>query len=390
MIDPTIRLKNERELLDFLIAGLIRMEDARKILSYCELAGCDIRTSIKKLEIPVESLSPQGTTSIPQLHELFQKPNPDHTFENFISCPENEFSLEIARSLIEKREKSLFYNPLYIYGNIGVGKTHLLSAIYNQYQDKSIFITSLELKNIYSAHPAASNFIINYINNFAIICIDDIQLFDSSEQLQLELFQIFNTALAGKKHVIVTSDVPPTRLKGIEERLISRLGGGVIANLGMGDSSFKRRVIEGMDKEGVFPPVVTDFIANHIFDNIRHLKSVIHQLLTLNETMKIPLTVETARSFAPTGHDLNNTPECKNPAPVISDSRRKTRERFRHMVESAETVEEQRLAIEIAMNDRLRELRELGESGEEYEKLKKSIEFIQCGEIGKAMELFQI
>jgi len=178
---------------------------------------------------------------------LNDPPDPDLTFDNFVVCKGNSFALELAHTVVTKSSSRSPYNPLYIYGDIGLGKTHLLSAIANAAEDKRVlllnvsdFETEVERANRLCKRAELRD----WLYSAEILLLDDIQLCESREDVQRDLFAVLNYMMRTRRWVVITSDVPPTRLAGVESRLLSRLGAGVIVSLHMGDRIERRAFVE--------------------------------------------------------------------------------------------------------------------------------------------------
>lgn len=209
--------------------------------------------------------------------------NPIYTFNNFIVGPFNELAHAATLNVIEK--PGLLYNPLYIYGGVGLGKTHLLQAAGN------------ELKKNYPAlkifYLSSNNFIDDYvesvregtIHNFRkkykfydVIIIDDVQFFGGKDKTQDELFHLFNTFKGFNKQIIFSSDCPPKLIPSIEDRLRSRFEGGMMADISKPDFETRMAILKAKTANTPqnLKDEVLEYLALHITENIRELEGALN------------------------------------------------------------------------------------------------------------------
>ena len=219
--------------------------------------------------------------------------NSNYTFENFIVGNSNKFAQTAALSVAEYPGK--MYNPLFIYGNSGLGKTHLMHAIgnyiINNSNKKVLYITSEEFmqdyRNVYNNKDGETNF--NYINffnnkyrNIDVLIIDDIQLL-SGPKSQESFFNTFNNLFNNKKQIIISSDRSPNDLKKLEDRLMTRFSWGLTVNIFPPDFELKKNIVKNKIKANNFqddiPDDVIDYIANNIGPDVRQLEGAINRLL---------------------------------------------------------------------------------------------------------------
>ena len=219
--------------------------------------------------------------------------NSNYTFENFIVGNSNKFAQTAALSVAEYPGK--MYNPLFIYGNSGLGKTHLMHAIgnyiINNSNKKVLYITSEEFmqdyRNVYNNKDGETNF--NYINffnnkyrNIDVLIIDDIQLL-SGPKSQESFFNTFNNLFNNKKQIIISSDRSPNDLKKLEDRLMTRFSWGLTVNIFPPDFELKKNIVKNKIKANNFqddiPDDVIDYISNNIGPDVRQLEGAINRLL---------------------------------------------------------------------------------------------------------------
>ncbi len=235
--------------------------------------------------------------------------NPKYTFENFVVAPENEFAYSAALAVAKAPSKS--YNPLFIYGGVGLGKTHLLNAI-----GHFVLKTRPDLVVIYRTTEEFMNEMVSYLQHDRIIdfkekyrsvdvlLIDDIQFLSGKEQTKQQIFHLFNSLYESQKQIVLSSDRPPKNISGLEDRLMSRFEWGLIADIQPPTLETRiailRKKAELMDFE--VPKEVVEFIAMKIRSNVRKLEGALTRLKALsilkNEPVSISLAKEAMRIIA--------------------------------------------------------------------------------------------
>lgn len=218
--------------------------------------------------------------------------NPRYTFENFVKGKSNDFALAVATSVAE--EPGTNYNPLFIYGGSGLGKTHLMQAIGHAILErerdaKVLYITSENFMNEFiSTITDSKNSVINSqkfrdkYRNADVLMIDDIQFIAGKEGTQEEIFHTFNSLREAKKQIILTSDKMPKDIKNLEERLVTRFEGGILADIQLPDYETRVAILKHkmkMDKIGPVPNNVIEFIATNITSSIRELEGAIIKVM---------------------------------------------------------------------------------------------------------------
>jgi len=224
---------------------------------------------------------------------------PDYTFESFIIGPSNQFAYSAAKSVAQNPGKS--YNPLFIYGGVGLGKTHLIHAIGNYLKDKLkvIYITSEQFMNEFREHlrnHTMDKFHEKY-RNCDCLLIDDIQFFSQKEQTQEEFFHTFNELYNQKKQICLTSDRPPQKLDELVDRLRNRFEAGLIVDIQPPELETKIKIIKTKCKINNInlSDEVIEFIATKLSSNIREIEGVI---IKLNALAKILGVTEITPEFA--------------------------------------------------------------------------------------------
>lgn len=328
---------------------------------------------------------------------LHDTPDPMLTFDSYVVCRGNSFAVELARTVAERPPARLPYNPLYLYGDVGLGKTHLLSAIANAAWDRQVLLVNtadLEAELERASRTKQRAELREWLISAEILLVDDIQLCEDREDLQRDLFSVLNQMTRAQRWVVISSDVPPTRLKGMETRLLSRLGGGVIVSLQMGDKSERRDLIRRLLEDRPMPEDVVDYLAENITDNVRRMKAAISQLLALHDGTHEPLTLDMAQVVAPSPgslqqrpakpHDqeLAPKPETRKPPPADKAARAR---RFKEMLAGAESREEQALALQIALGERIRELRNEQGDPSAIRQLEQALDLLRGGKMEEAI-----
>ncbi len=323
-------------------------------------------------------------------------PDPTLTFDNYAVCKGNSFAVELAKTVAYRSPSQLPYNPLYIYGEIGLGKTHLLSAIANAAQDKEVLLVNaadLETELERAERLKSRAELREWLASAEILLVDDIQLCEGRENVQRDLFSVLNHMTKTHRWVVISSDVPPTRLAGMESRLLSRLRGGVIVSLQMGNRNERRDLIRRLLYEHPMPEDVVDYLAENITDNVRRLKGAIAQLLTLSEGKRTPLTVAFAQAIVPSPEivpqPVNERKDVSVSGSAAESQPTKTTDskgrRFKEMLAGAESEEEQALALQIALGERIRQLRNEQKDVEDIPKLEQALELLRERKIEEAI-----
>lgn len=208
--------------------------------------------------------------------------NPKYTFDNFVIGPSNRFAHAAALAVGESPAKA--YNPLFIYGGSGLGKTHLLHAIGHYAQGlfpgaKVRYVSSEEFTNDY-INSLATNQIVSFNQRYRevdLLLIDDIQFLGGKDSTQDTFFHTFNTLHEHGKQVVITSDVPPKQLVGFEDRMRSRFGWGLITDIQVPDLETRIAILRkkaAAEKLGISDDVL-EYIASKVASNIRELEGTL-------------------------------------------------------------------------------------------------------------------
>ncbi|MGN1403575.1 MAG: chromosomal replication initiator protein DnaA [Ruminococcus sp.] len=238
-----------------------------------------------------------------ELQHSIEVANYEYTFDTFIVGGSNEFAYAACTAVAKEPGKN--YNPLFIYGPSGLGKTHLMHAIAHEVHQnhpnyKIIYVTSEEFGNDFIAcinNGNTANFHDKY-RNADVLLVDDVQFFSNKESMQEEFFHTFNKLHAEGKQIVLTSDKSPKELKTLEERIRSRFEWGLITDISTPDFETRiaiiRRKAELLDL--YIPDDVTEFIANRLKTNIRQLEGAVKKLKALKHLAGSAPSISMAQS----------------------------------------------------------------------------------------------
>jgi chromosomal replication initiator protein len=226
--------------------------------------------------------------------------NPAHTFDNFIVGSSNLLAHAASKSVAENPGKS--YNPLFLYGGVGLGKTHLLHAIGNLSLAHTLAVLYVssetftnDLINAIRTH-STDDLRAKYRDNVDVLLIDDVQFIAGKESTQEELFHTFNTLYEAGKQIVISSDRTPRAISTLEERLKSRFEWGLIADIQPPDYETRTAILRAKaESEGLpIPPDVLDFVAEKFQNNIRELEGALNRIVAHARLMNVPFSVEAA------------------------------------------------------------------------------------------------
>ena len=242
-----------------------------------------------------------------ELEKTYKFANYDYTFDTFIEGRSNEFALACSKAVAKNCSDRAVpnYNPLFIYGPSGMGKTHLITAIANEVRRNNP-----EFNIVYVTSETFGSDLVNALNNGKIsdfhdkyrnsdlLLIDDIQFFSGKERMQEEFFHTFYKLYEEKKQIVITSDKPPKELLTLEERLRTRFEGGLIADISTPDYETRLAIINRKSEllELKMPVEVAEFMANRLKSNIRQLEGAVIRLKALNHFAGSAITISMAQS----------------------------------------------------------------------------------------------
>jgi len=231
--------------------------------------------------------------------------NPRYTFENFIVGPFNE--LAHAASFAVAKNPGQVYNPLFIYGGVGLGKTHLLQATGNEIVKNRENIRKVE----YVPSEKFTSGIVAAIKNrqvdsfrreyqtIDVLVIDDVQFLAGKEKTQEEFFHTFNALYEKNKQIILSSDRPPKAIPALAERLRSRFEGGMIADISYPDYESRIAILKAkcLERKSELPEEIINYIAANIQRNIRELEGALNRLIAYQKLQNLSPNLEVAKSL---------------------------------------------------------------------------------------------
>ncbi|MEK7649803.1 MAG: chromosomal replication initiator protein DnaA [Patescibacteria group bacterium] len=278
------------------------MPEIRNASYVVSSADTPLQPQTKKRPEPVEMLDEQlefKEFSVDRDTNL----NPRYTFESFVIGTFNEFAHAAGLSIT--KNLGTLYNPFFVYGGVGLGKTHLLHAIGNQVKKdhpdfKVLYLTSErfvnELISIIQNREPLHNFKEKY-RNVDLLIIDDVQFIAGKAKSEEEFFHTFNSLYERGKQIIFSSDKPPQAIQNLEERLRSRFEAGLTSDIS--EPEYEARLAILKLKQGAKEPVVADevleYIAFTIQKNIRELEGALNIILAKSKLKERPLTLEEAK-----------------------------------------------------------------------------------------------
>lgn len=225
--------------------------------------------------------------------------NPNYTFSTFVVGKSNRLAHAASLAVAEMPGKA--YNPLFIWGGVGLGKTHLMHAIchYALERDTNLKVLYISAENFLNefvhaiAFSKTAQFKERY-RNLDILLIDDIQFLGNKEQSQEEFFHTFNNLHEGNKQVVICSDRQPSELKNIEDRLISRFAGGLVTDVQTPDFETRIAILQRKAtlKGRIIPDDVIYFLAHHIPSNIRELEGSLNRVIACSDNFHEQPTVD--------------------------------------------------------------------------------------------------
>ncbi len=267
--------KNQRSLIEKVLTGILH-------------------TDIK-LEFCVDNGAPKPVADRDDL-PLF---NPRYTFNSFVTGNSNNLAFAAASKVAESPGQG--FNPLYIHGNSGLGKTHLLHAIGNQAtlnHFNVICVSAEQYTNelVTSIRSRTTEEFRNKYRSVDMLLLDDIQFFGGKEQTEENFFHTFNELYENDRQIVVTSDRPPKEIPKIKEKLLSRLEGGLVADLQPPDFETRISVLQAKAKrEGIeIGPDVLEYIALQIKENMRALEGSLNRVVAYSKLLRTMITPEVA------------------------------------------------------------------------------------------------
>ena len=242
-----------------------------------------------------------STMQAPVPQDLDSQLNPNYNFENFIKGSSNELSRTVGETVAMNPAKT--FNPLFLYGSSGVGKTHLTNAIGTRikelFPEKRVLYVSAHLFQVQYTDSVRTNHFNDFISFYQtidVLIIDDIQEFAGLTKTQNTFFHIFNHLHQNGKQLILTSDRAPVMLQGMEDRLLTRFKWGLVAELEKPDTELRRNILRNkIRRDGLnIPESVVNFIAENVNESVRELEGIINSLLAQSIIFKREIDMDLA------------------------------------------------------------------------------------------------
>ncbi len=354
----------------------------------------------KNQYIPTKTSSP--TRELPLSEYYINKDdnlNPRYTFESFVVGPFNELAHAAAQAVL--KNLGVTYNPFFVHGNTGHGKTHLIQAIGNAVKamdpsKKVFYLTSEKFQNDF-----ISSMLANSVNQFKdkyrkydMLIMDDIQFLSGKEKTQEELFHLFNSMKDNNKHIVFSSDKHPNFITGLEDRLKSRFAAGMVIDIPAPDHESRVAIIKTkcssinlfIDDE------IIDYLADSIKGNIRDLEGVINIIVCQTETKNKTLTLNEVKDLVKNSIKQKKLLSYKEVVKIISDFYKISEEIIYEKTRKKEVIKPRQIIMYILREDFSISYPSIGEKlgGRDHttvihscEKIKKDIKVdsILCREI---------
>jgi len=287
---------------NMIVAKWVKTKYTNKLIHLFELLN-EVRPNIE-ISTSLENnntISPLSKNVTEKISSKSTYLNPSLTFNSFIVGDSNQFAYTTAKSVAEKPGKQ--YNPLFIYGGVGLGKTHLLQAIGNYHIDlgNTVIYTTLEqFMNSFTSH-LRSQTMDRFRDKFRecdLLLIDDIQFLSRKEQTQEEFFHTFNELYNNNKQIVITADRAPNKIAGLVDRLKSRFEWGLMADIQPPGLETKIAIIQKKcELDGInLNSEIVNFIATHMGDNIREIEGTIIKLNALSSMLRQEITLDFAQN----------------------------------------------------------------------------------------------
>jgi chromosomal replication initiator protein len=229
--------------------------------------------------------------------------NDRYTFDRFVVGTNNQLAAAACRAVADKPAR--MYNPLFLYGGVGLGKTHLMHAIGNQILDQQaasriVYVSSEQFTNqlVTSIQEGTMGEFRRRYRQMDLLLVDDVHFLEGKERTQEEFFHTFNALYDAQKQIIVTSDRPPKELSGLEERLVSRFEWGLVADMKPPDYETRVAILrkKAYDDRIVIDDEVIDYIAYSCTSSVRELEGAVIKLLAFSSLTNQEITTSLART----------------------------------------------------------------------------------------------
>ena len=308
----TMLEENYAQVIEGVLAGIMS-KNIKLIIETMDNGSSGSEAAEERPAVPAKREQQQlfnENTSVQQPDE--SNLNPKYVFETFVIGNSNRFAHAAAQAVAN--DPAHAYNPLFLYGGVGLGKTHLMHAIGNRIKQNNP-----SMKVLYTSSEKFTNEIINSIQNktteafrqkyrnIDCLIIDDIQFLKGKEQTQVEFFHTFNALKDADKQIIISSDRPPREIETLEDRLRSRFDQGLTADIQTPDLETRMAILrtKAASDNIVLPTEVITLLATNIATNIREIEGAYNKIVAYTSLMHMPITVETAQKvLSDMGNDI--------------------------------------------------------------------------------------
>lgn len=316
----------ESRYLDLLRATLFRVYGKGIKLNYSYDIVKDVPESHVVTQVPHKSPAVQEMNPFVQQDRfssvaLDSQLNPIYTFENYCESKSNKLAFTIANAIVRHPEKQTF-NPMFIFGPTGVGKTHLIQAIGIGMKEENpdLRVLYLSARTFESQYTTAVrnnkvNDFINFYQSIDMLIMDDVQEFAGKTATQNTFFHIFNHLHQNGKQLILTSDRAPVLLQGMEERLITRFKWGMVAELEKPTVELRKNILRNkIHRDGLqFPPEVIDYIAENVGNSVRDLEGIVISIMAHSTIYNKEIDLELAQRI------VRKVVNCESKSITIDD-----------------------------------------------------------------------
>lgn len=265
-----------------------------------DIGSTHAKTAKKKKTAEAETVSDEE-----EYQDLNPQLNYNYSFDNFVEGVSNKLPRSVGQAIAEHPKQSTF-NPLFIYGPSGVGKTHLVNAIGGKIKElhptKRVLYVAAHLFQVQYTDSVRKNTVNDFINFYQtidVLIIDDVQEFASLNKTQNTFFHIFNHLHQNGRQLILTSDRPPSALQGMEERLLTRFKWGLLAELEKPNEELRRDILENkIRREGLkIPKDVIAYISENVSDSVRELEGVVNSLMAHSVVLNRDIDLNLAKQI---------------------------------------------------------------------------------------------
>jgi chromosomal replication initiator protein len=355
--NPFIQQWIYKKFHNVVLKSLRQLDEQVRALEYVIVKDSDK----KKIEEKKNKAQISPTISIP-LNDFYVNKednlNPRYIFDNFVVGPFNELAHAASKAVVKSPGET--YNPLFIYGGTGHGKTHLMQAIGNhikkEFPNKKVFyLTSERFGSEYLSSlqtNSAQKFKEKY-RKYDVIIMDDIQFFSSKEKFQEELFHLFETFHNSNRQLVFSSDKHPNFIPGLEDRLKSRFGAGMIIDIPAPDHESRVAILKSksLNNNIELSQEILDFLAANLESNVRELEGVINAIVCQTQLKDRPLTLVEVKNLIKNSAKPKKNISVKDVIKLITDFYNITEESIFDKTRKKEVVKPRQVIMYILRED---------------------------------------